>query len=425
MRICKSTGRIVPQTAKLCPHCGQPSCLTENHKVVRRDQEGTTPDPRPSLSERYSTGFVALDEILGGGFNPEKVIVLAARPGTGKTTLLLQIGDILSSRGSKTLFFSGEMGPALIHEFLDRYSLSETTMDIVYEMPLPQLITKVRNHGVRVLIIDSLQSLYTGVLHRASHYEMHDNVQTVIAMAREYGICVLAIAQVNKDGSMNGTNGVIHDVDVLLRMDNGANDEVIISATKNRLSSDSNARAIFRKTPRGLVMVDERETGYLLRHQQQKIPLVAFPFKGKEGISVEELSFVPNYDNNPRLIIEKYSSSSTKYLDYLIQGFFPGINTNFLVRANTPKNIDRAAELAIIVGLYALRAGKMLPADIAFCGAIDASGRILPIDEMQSRTRRTYAQGYSRLYGPMPIGGEQATWLTFSTVQDVLDALKL
>jgi hypothetical protein len=35
---------------------------------------------------------------------------------------------------------------------------------------------------------------------------------------------------------------------VVLRMARGINDEVIISASKNRLSSDSDARAIFRKT---------------------------------------------------------------------------------------------------------------------------------------------------------------------------------
>jgi circadian clock protein KaiC len=40
--------------------------------------------------ERASTGSVGLDDILGGGFDPDRVYLIEGRPGTGKTTLALQ-----------------------------------------------------------------------------------------------------------------------------------------------------------------------------------------------------------------------------------------------------------------------------------------------------------------------------------------------
>ncbi len=55
------------------------------------------------------TGLTNLDELLDGGLYPE-VYVLGAEPGTGKTTLALQIADRLAQFGDRrVLFFSQEM----------------------------------------------------------------------------------------------------------------------------------------------------------------------------------------------------------------------------------------------------------------------------------------------------------------------------
>ena len=48
-----------------------------------------TPHSLPEL-ERVSTGSIGLDDILGGGLEPERVYLIEGRPGTGKTTLALQ-----------------------------------------------------------------------------------------------------------------------------------------------------------------------------------------------------------------------------------------------------------------------------------------------------------------------------------------------
>ena len=54
----------------------------------------TTPAPEsPTLVEepqRVSTGNAGLDDILGGGFDADRLYLVEGRPGTGKTTLALQ-----------------------------------------------------------------------------------------------------------------------------------------------------------------------------------------------------------------------------------------------------------------------------------------------------------------------------------------------
>lgn len=56
------------------------------------------------------TGYGRLNRILGGGYIKSGLHILAARPGTGKTTLALQIAENVAAKGIKTLFISLEMG---------------------------------------------------------------------------------------------------------------------------------------------------------------------------------------------------------------------------------------------------------------------------------------------------------------------------
>lgn len=56
------------------------------------------------------SGYGKLNKILGGGFIKSGLHILAARPGTGKTTLALQIAENVAAKNIRTLFISLEMG---------------------------------------------------------------------------------------------------------------------------------------------------------------------------------------------------------------------------------------------------------------------------------------------------------------------------
>ncbi len=71
------------------------------------------PDEAPDLSlednQPIATGFVTLDRVLGG-FHRSDMIVLAARPGFGKSTLALNVGLNAAKNGKTVGIFSLEMG---------------------------------------------------------------------------------------------------------------------------------------------------------------------------------------------------------------------------------------------------------------------------------------------------------------------------
>jgi replicative DNA helicase len=55
------------------------------------------------------TGFTDLDTLLGGGFRKGQLIVIAARPGVGKTSLALNIAHHVSKAGPRAVLYSLEM----------------------------------------------------------------------------------------------------------------------------------------------------------------------------------------------------------------------------------------------------------------------------------------------------------------------------
>ena len=63
-------------------------------------------------SSAVSTGFNKLDLILGGGFRPGALYVLAARPGVGKSAFAVQLTYGIARHGLRVAYASLEMGAA-------------------------------------------------------------------------------------------------------------------------------------------------------------------------------------------------------------------------------------------------------------------------------------------------------------------------
>ena len=64
----------------------------------------TEPTQHSAEPERASTGSIGLDNILGGGFDADRVYLIEGRPGTGKTTLALQFLLEGARRGERCLY---------------------------------------------------------------------------------------------------------------------------------------------------------------------------------------------------------------------------------------------------------------------------------------------------------------------------------
>ena len=177
------------------------------------------------------TGFRDLDELLGG-LQPSDMIVLAARPSAGKTSLALNIAyNVAVLQGLPTLIFSLEMSrEQLLHRLLamkagvsaHRLRLGKLTeeewgevsraMGELGEAPLyiddapnqtvSELRTKARRvHaevGLQLIIIDYLQLMRTGRRNENRVQEVSELSRSVKALARELKVPVLILSQLSR-----------------------------------------------------------------------------------------------------------------------------------------------------------------------------------------------------------------------------------
>src|SRR5262249_8758800 len=84
-----------------------------------------------------STGNVGLDDILGGGFDADRVYLIEGRPGTGKTTLALQFLLAGVREGERCLYVTLSESERELRAVVARHGWTLTGID-VFELVPPE-----------------------------------------------------------------------------------------------------------------------------------------------------------------------------------------------------------------------------------------------------------------------------------------------
>jgi len=196
-------------------------------------------DQTVSLSENktnitgVTTGFLDLDKLTSGLQNSD-LIILAARPGMGKTSLALCISKNASGRdGTPVAIFSLEMSRQQIaqrllcsesridlhrirsgdireHEWpklghaIEKLSESKIYIDDAPLLTVMDLRARARmlvsNFGVKLIIIDYLQLMQSGQNYKENRVlEITDISRNLKSLARELKIPIIAVSQLSRE----------------------------------------------------------------------------------------------------------------------------------------------------------------------------------------------------------------------------------
>lgn len=109
---------------------------------------------------RIQTRIVELDRVLGGGIVQGSLTLVGGDPGIGKSTLLLQTCRKLAADGHKVLYISGEESQVQIKMRADRIGSFADNMLLLCETNLGSIAEVIRREMPKVVIIDSIQTMY-------------------------------------------------------------------------------------------------------------------------------------------------------------------------------------------------------------------------------------------------------------------------
>lgn len=215
------------------------------------------------------TGYVILDKLLGG-LRPKKMIVLAGRPGTGKTSLALNIADTAVKAGCNVLFFSLEMDQeelmqrwvsmearvdstklrdgrlegeeeSLVYEAISRIAAFKGKMWIDDTCGLSHIKMRSKamrmqvEHGIDLILVDYLQLATADETERKKmerRLEVEEVSRNLKGLARELDVPVLALAQLSRAveqraskipqlSDLREAGGIEQDSDVVILMHKG------------------------------------------------------------------------------------------------------------------------------------------------------------------------------------------------------------
>src|SRR3954454_18131674 len=117
--------------------------------------------------ERWRTGLNEFDFVLGGGIVPGSMTLIGGEPGIGKSTLLLQAAARLETARRTVLYTSGEESPDQLRLRADRLSEDAGAVHVLGETRLESILDAAAAISADVVVIDSIQTIYTGMLESA------------------------------------------------------------------------------------------------------------------------------------------------------------------------------------------------------------------------------------------------------------------
>lgn len=208
----------------------------------------------PANFARIKTGYLELDEVLGGGLVRKSTTLLAGMAGAGKSTLLLQIAEQMSYNGMKILYISGEEQPGFIKQRAERVGVEADNLSIISQDDIWVVQQVWRDFEPDVVFVDSLQTLYDSKKKnpRGKAVQNATVLKHIKDLANITNSAVIIIGQVTKTGTIQGGNDIAHDVDVVMRFDYWKQTRNrSIYAEKNRFGSIDNEWDV-EMTPKGV-----------------------------------------------------------------------------------------------------------------------------------------------------------------------------
>ena len=262
--ICQQCGFQSPKWLGRCPGCGQWNTLVEE-TLVRDPTPGgkelqppATPQPIDGVileeSQRLSSNIVELDRVLGGGVVPGSVVLIGGDPGIGKSTLLLQALNGLTSLEQPILYISGEESTLQIKMRSQRLGVTSSHLYVAAESALENILRIMDELNPAAVAVDSIQTAYTTQLESApgSVAQVRHCADRLMHEGKKKGLPVFLVGHVTKEGAIAGPRVLEHMVDTVLYFEGDRGHAFrILRATKNRYGS-TNEIGVFEMKDSGL-----------------------------------------------------------------------------------------------------------------------------------------------------------------------------
>ena len=413
---CQACGNQQSKWVGKCPQCGAwDSFLELNTQQIETLKEISKSSAKPSLAKqiseveiekitRISTQNSELDLVLGGGVVEGSLVLIGGSPGIGKSTLLLKIASNFAAQGKKTLYVSGEESASQIKMRAQRLDAVKDGLFLLTEILLENILAEVRKNEYKILVIDSIQTLYSEKIASApgSVSQVREITFELMRLAKNENICVFIIGHITKDGSIAGPRILEHMVDVVLYFEGDSSRELrMLRGFKNRFGSTSEV-GIFEMSQNGLISANDVAGKFFTRGKATSGSAITITMEGSRALSVEIQALVcesaypkrssTGFDKNR---LDMLLALLERKLEIPLGHYDVFINVSGGVKIG-----ETAADLAVVAAIISSFKNRPISKESVFMGELSLNGEIREIFNLDQRLKEAKTQKFKNAIVP-------------------------
>ena len=355
---------------------------------------------------REATGIAELDRVLGGGLVSGSVVLIGGDPGIGKSTLLLQMLGAIGQR-VRGLYVTGEESLAQVAGRGQRLGIALDGLEALAETSIERILAEAANGKPEVLIIDSIQTIWTEQLTAApgSVSQVRESAARLVRFAKETGTSVFLVGHVTKEGGIAGPRVLEHMVDAVLYFEGESGSRFrVLRAFKNRFGA-VNELGVFAMGEQGLKEVPNPSAIFLSGGSlQQPGSCVTVTREGTRPLLVEVQALVDASPlSNPRRVAVGLEQNRLAMLLAVLHrhgGIGVSDQDVFVNVVGGIRLQETAADLPVLLAVLSSLRDRPLPEKTVAFGEVGLSGEIRPVPNGEERLREAATHGFRRAVVP-------------------------
>lgn len=415
--VCSNCGAATSRWSGKCMTCGEWNTLQEEAVIVPLTASGkVSSSGNLSISDlataskkdqvkRIKTTISDVDAVLGGGFVPGSVTLIAGQPGIGKSTLLLQIATGVAA-SQKVLYVSGEESAHQIGLRAQRLGVAKAGMDLASSTSADEVAATIAGQAYDLVIIDSVQTITVeGVASAAGTVSQITNSTHVLTQAAKLkNTAIVLVGHVTKEGSIAGPKVLEHVVDTVLQLEGDRYGGFkLLRSVKNRFGPTTEA-GIFEMQDDGLRQIDNPSAALLEERQISDGSVVLATMEGSRALLVEVQALV----NRTSYGYPKRTASGFELnrLNLLVAMLERRTKLNladqdiYINIVGGIKITEPGADLAVCMAIASAAKGMQLKKNAVVYGEVGLSGEVRHVPFAEKRINEAKKLGFDTVIGP-------------------------
>lgn len=311
--VCQQCGKESPKWLGRCPECQAWNTFSETS--VSRSTTGKVAvrgSPARKLSrielksaDRTPLPLNELNRVLGGGLVAGSIALISGDPGIGKSTLLLQVADMIAGIRGNAVYVSAEETEHQIKLRAQRLGITGDNLFLISETDLEVIFNELDNLDPGFVVVDSIQTVGLQDVSGApgNITQVRECTLRLMQWAKTRDVPVFIVGHVTKSGEIAGPRALEHIVDIVLSFEGAPFSSYrLLRCAKNRFGS-TNEVGVFEMVDKGLIQVENPSQAFITEHEENIGSVIVPIMEGNRPLLVEIQSLATtSYFGMPRRV---------------------------------------------------------------------------------------------------------------------------